>query len=89
MTNSPLSEVVAAQKRGEAKGIYAIYAANRFVLEAGMKQALQDGSPLLIESTCNQVNQYGGYTGITPPHNLWLTWPKLPKRTISPQRSWF
>ena len=23
-------------------------------------------SPLLVESTCNQVNQYGGYTGMTP-----------------------
>jgi D-tagatose-1,6-bisphosphate aldolase subunit GatZ/KbaZ len=31
-----------------------------------MQQALDDGSPLLIESTCNQVNQEGGYTGLVP-----------------------
>lgn len=26
----------------------------------------QAGNVLLVESTCNQVNQYGGYTGMTP-----------------------
>ncbi len=29
-------------------------------------QALRDGLPALIESTVNQVNQFGGYTGLTP-----------------------
>jgi D-tagatose-1,6-bisphosphate aldolase subunit GatZ/KbaZ len=36
------------------------------VLEAAMHQALEDGSELSIESTCNQVNQFGGYSGMTP-----------------------
>ena len=40
--------------------------ANRLVLEAAFAQALHDQSPLLIEATCNQVNQEGGYTGMTP-----------------------
>lgn len=31
-----------------------------------MLQAQRDDSLLLIESTCNQVNQFGGYTGQTP-----------------------
>ncbi len=31
-----------------------------------MLQAKRDGSLLLIESTSNQVNQFGGYTGQTP-----------------------
>jgi tagatose-1,6-bisphosphate aldolase non-catalytic subunit AgaZ/GatZ len=31
-----------------------------------VQQALENGSPLLVESTCNQVNQEGGYTGMTP-----------------------
>ena len=31
-----------------------------------MRQALDDGSFLCIESTSNQVNQFGGYTGLTP-----------------------
>jgi D-tagatose-1,6-bisphosphate aldolase subunit GatZ/KbaZ len=47
-------------------GIYSICSANRFVLEAGMLQAARDNSLLLIESTSNQVNQFGGYTGQTP-----------------------
>jgi len=65
-TLSPLQEIVYAQKNGIPRGIYSICSANQFVLEAGFQQALDDNSPLLIESTCNQVNQYGGYTGMTP-----------------------
>ena len=61
-----LQAMVAAQKRGVAKGIYSVCSANQFVIEAVMQQALHEGSDLLIESTCNQVNQFGGYTGMTP-----------------------
>lgn len=53
-------------RRGKAVGVYSICSANRFVLEAGMLQARRDNSLLLIESTSNQVNQFGGYTGQTP-----------------------
>jgi D-tagatose-1,6-bisphosphate aldolase subunit GatZ/KbaZ len=65
MDNSPLTEVIAAQKGGEARGITSICSANTFVLEAAFAHAGARGLPLLIESTCNQVNQYGGYTGQT------------------------
>jgi len=58
--------MVRAQKRGEARGIYSICSANRFVLEAGLLEAKADGSVVLIESTSNQVNPLGGYTGTTP-----------------------
>jgi len=61
-----LCELLAANRRGKGLGIYSICSANRFVLEAGMFQAQRDGSLLLIESTSNQVNQFGGYTGQTP-----------------------
>jgi D-tagatose-1,6-bisphosphate aldolase subunit GatZ/KbaZ len=47
-------------------GVYSVCSANRFVLEAAMHEAKADGSVLLIESTSNQVNQFGGYTGIRP-----------------------
>ena len=63
---SGLPEIVTAHKRGSPVGIYSICSAHPFVLEAGMQQALADGSPLLVESTSNQVNQEGGYTGMTP-----------------------
>ncbi len=51
---------------GKRRGIYSVCSANRLVLEAAFAQAAQDQSPLLIEATCNQVNQDGGYTGMTP-----------------------
>jgi D-tagatose-1,6-bisphosphate aldolase subunit GatZ/KbaZ len=57
-----LDEIVAAQKRGEARGIASICSAHPFVL----KQTLQTFERPLIEATCNQVNQYGGYTGMRP-----------------------
>jgi D-tagatose-1,6-bisphosphate aldolase subunit GatZ/KbaZ len=59
-------ELLASNRRGKGRGIYSICSANRFVLEAGMLQALRDGNWLLIECTSNQVNQFGGYTGQTP-----------------------
>jgi D-tagatose-1,6-bisphosphate aldolase subunit GatZ/KbaZ len=61
-----LREILEANRRGKSLGIYSICSANRFVLEAGMTQAARDESLLLIESTSNQVNQFGGYTGQTP-----------------------
>ena len=48
------------------KGIYSVCSADPLVLEASFRQALKDKSPLLVEATCNQVNQYGGYTGMKP-----------------------
>lgn len=47
-------------------GLYSVCSANPWVLEAAMRQALADDSLLLVESTSNQVNQFGGYTGQTP-----------------------
>jgi len=61
-----LADILKENRRGSAVGVYAICSANRFVLEAAMLRARHDGSVLLIESTSNQVNQFGGYTGQTP-----------------------
>jgi D-tagatose-1,6-bisphosphate aldolase subunit GatZ/KbaZ len=61
-----LRAILSVNRRGKALGVYSICSANRFVLEAGMLQAARDSSLLLIESTSNQVNQFGGYTGQTP-----------------------
>ena len=60
----PLTRMIAEHKRGATLGLPSICSANRYVIAACMHQALADGSPLLVESTCNQVNQYGGYTGM-------------------------
>ena len=66
MKDSLLLDIIAAQKRGEPRGITSICSTNPFVLDAAFAHAQANGRHLLIESTCNQVNQYGGYTGQTP-----------------------
>ena len=59
-------EIIADNRRIGAKGIYSVCSANADVLEACFQQAKEDESILLIESTSNQVDQYGGYTGLKP-----------------------
>ena len=49
-----------------ASGLPSVCSADRFVLEAAIQQAVRDQTVVLIESTCNQVNQFGGYTGMRP-----------------------
>ena len=66
MAVSHLDELVQAQKRGEAKGLPSICSAHKFVLRTAIRSGIRTGKPILIEATCNQVNQYGGYTGMTP-----------------------
>lgn len=47
-------------------GIYSICSAHPVCLEAAAMRALWDGNHLLVEATSNQVDQFGGYTGMTP-----------------------
>jgi D-tagatose-1,6-bisphosphate aldolase subunit GatZ/KbaZ len=61
-----MDEVLSAQKRGAAKGITSICSAHPYVLRAAIQMAARNGTQVLVEATCNQVNQYGGYTGMTP-----------------------
>jgi D-tagatose-1,6-bisphosphate aldolase subunit GatZ/KbaZ len=51
---------------GRRGGLYAVCSARREVLEAAIALARDHGQPLLVEATANQVNQFGGYTGMTP-----------------------
>ena len=59
-------EILMLNKKDRRTGIYSICSAHEAVLKAGMLQAKEDNSILLIESTSNQVNQDGGYTGMLP-----------------------
>ncbi|MGW4558811.1 D-tagatose-bisphosphate aldolase, class II, non-catalytic subunit [Streptomyces sp. NPDC004365] len=63
---NPLDEVVRRQKAGESHGITSVCSAHPLVIEASVRQALASGSTLLVEATSNQVDQYGGYTGMRP-----------------------
>lgn len=61
-----LDEIVAAQKRGEARGITSVCSAHPYVIKQTLKASKTFRVSPLIEATCNQVNQFGGYTGLTP-----------------------
>ncbi|EOG8084155.1 tagatose-bisphosphate aldolase subunit KbaZ [Citrobacter sp. CK184] len=61
-----LTEMVEQHKRGNTNGIYAVCSAHPLVLEAAIRYAHANHTPLLIEATSNQVDQFGGYTGMTP-----------------------
>lgn len=65
-TGDGLLQIIAEHKAGAARGIASICSSHPAVLEAAARHAAVIGAPLLVESTSNQVNQDGGYTGMTP-----------------------
>jgi D-tagatose-1,6-bisphosphate aldolase subunit GatZ/KbaZ len=63
---SPLQTMIRQHRTGQAVGLPSVCCSNAQVLQAAMEVALAHGTPLLVEATSNQVDQYGGYTGMTP-----------------------
>src|SRR5258707_13040895 len=59
-------ELITAQKRGEAKGITSVCSAHPYVIGQTLRVSKTLRVCPLIETTCNQVNQFGGYPGMTP-----------------------
>ena len=64
MTRSALTGLPERWRRDRAIGIASVCSAHPLVIEAALTSA--DNGALLIEATCNQVNQEGGYTGMRP-----------------------
>lgn len=62
----PLLSIPEAYHRGNPRGITSVCSAHPVVIEAALRMARDRDVPVLIEATCNQVNQDGGYTGMTP-----------------------
>lgn len=62
----PLLKIAAQFHAGTPRGITSVCSAHPLVIEAALRHAKATGVPPLIEATCNQVNQDGGYTGMTP-----------------------
>jgi D-tagatose-1,6-bisphosphate aldolase subunit GatZ/KbaZ len=62
-----LRDIVARHTRGEAAGIWSLCSAHPAVIESAMHEAGEADTALLVEATSNQVNQFGGYTGMRPP----------------------
>ncbi|WP_233009295.1 class II D-tagatose-bisphosphate aldolase non-catalytic subunit [Rheinheimera faecalis] len=63
---SSLTQILQQNKQGLGSGIYSVCSAQPLVLTAALRRAKADQSVLLIEATANQVNQFGGYTGMSP-----------------------
>lgn len=71
---STVHDLIARNRAGEAVGLPCFCTANEKVLRAVLSYAKQTGFPTVIEATCNQVNQFGGYTGMTAGDFMaWLT----------------
>jgi len=62
----PIENIIASYKSGKHTGIFSNCSANEYVLRAVMRRCKNKGVPALIEATANQVDQDGGYTGLTP-----------------------
>lgn len=63
---SAIQALIAAHRRGENVGLYSVCCSNEQVLLAAMGVARRYDTVLLIEATSNQVDQFGGYTGMNP-----------------------
>src|SRR3954463_15428987 len=61
-----IADTINQHKAGEPVGVYSVCSAHPTVVEAAIAQAAADGSYVLIEATSNQVDQFGGYTGLRP-----------------------
>ena len=61
-----LADRIGRHKAGESVGVYSVCSAHPTVVQAAIAQAAADGSHVLIEATSNQVDQFGGYTGLRP-----------------------
>ncbi|MFS2324524.1 D-tagatose-bisphosphate aldolase, class II, non-catalytic subunit [Brucella sp. H1_1004] len=61
-----LSKLPTRYASGARGGITSICSAHPLVIEAALLEGIATNTDVLIEATCNQVNQDGGYTGMTP-----------------------
>jgi len=58
--------MIELRKKGEKVGICSVCSAHPQVIETTLGFSRKANLPALIESTSNQVNQFGGYTGMKP-----------------------
>jgi len=59
-----LLQLLRAHKSGSPVGICSVCSSHSLVIEAALREAARAGHYALIEATSNQVNQFGGYTGM-------------------------
>ena len=67
-----VQDMIARNRSGQPIGLPCFCTANEHVLRAVLSYSALTGFPTVIEATCNQVNQDGGYTGMTAAD--FMTW---------------
>ena len=66
MALHPLQTMLQRRAHGEKVGVTCACTAHPIAIEACIEVARDTDTYALIEATANQVDQYGGYTGLTP-----------------------
>ncbi|WMP07293.1 tagatose-bisphosphate aldolase subunit GatZ [Vibrio parahaemolyticus] len=61
-----MKNIVNNHKDNNNIGAYSVCSAHPLVIEATFSYELENDTPVVIEATSNQVNQFGGYTGMKP-----------------------
>lgn len=61
-----LRDIITRNRSGQRVAIASVCSAQADVLKASLLRAEALDQPLVIEATSNQVNQFGGYTGMQP-----------------------
>lgn len=69
-----LLDLVERHRAGAVVGIYSVCSAHPLVICAALEHAKAMDQLALIEATSNQVNQDGGYTGLTPAQFRDVVW---------------
>ena len=62
----PIKEIILKRQLGINEGIPSFCTANSILIETILEYAKKFDDYVLIEATANQVNQFGGYTNMTP-----------------------
>lgn len=66
MNMHPIRNIIKNYKDGNHDGIFSVCCSNKYVIEAAMDKIRDTDMCLLVEATANQVDQFGGYTGMKP-----------------------
>lgn len=64
--NHPIKEIISKRQSGILAGIASFCTANPIVIETILEYCKDLNDYVLIEATANQVNQFGGYTNMSP-----------------------
>jgi D-tagatose-1,6-bisphosphate aldolase subunit GatZ/KbaZ len=81
-----LQDLLHGHKSRGAGGIYSVCSSHPLVIEAALREAERYDQLVLVESTSNQVNQFGGYSGMTPQAFSAYVQDIARRAALSPQR---